>query len=64
MIPINYMNRILKESILNRLEGIRHITNKELNPKSLLVRNFFKVVKQKVLIPSRQNINDRVLGTI
>lgn len=42
MIPINYMNRILKESILNRLEGIRHNTYKELNPKSLLVRNFFK----------------------
>ena len=63
MIPINNMDRIFKEPILNRLEGIRHITYKELNPKSLLVRNFFKVVK-KVLIPSRQNINDRVLGTI
>ena len=52
------MNRI------NRLESIRDITYKELNPKSLLVTNFFKVVKQKVLIPSRQNINDIVLGTI
>lgn len=42
MIPINYMNRILKESILDRLKGIGHITYKKLNTLSLLVRYFFK----------------------
>ena len=36
------MNRILKESILDRLKGTRHITYKKLNTLSLLVRYFFK----------------------
>ena len=58
------MTNRLVFAILNRLKGIRHITYKKLNFLSLLVRNFFKVVKQKVLIPSRQNINDRVFRTI
>ena len=46
------MNRILKESILNRLKGIGHINYKKLNFLSLLVRNIFKVFKQKGLISS------------
>lgn len=58
------MNSSFKEPILNRLKSIRHITYKKLNTLSLLARNTFKVAEQKVLISSRQNIDDRVLRTI
>lgn len=58
------MNSSFKEPIPNRLKDIRHITYKKLNTLYLLCRNTFKVAEQKVLIPSRQNINNRVLITI